>query len=117
MRNFTMRRHITRLVAAAGAIALVALPMTAQQSGVVPGWQAWIGCWTTAPGVDATIAAPPLVCITPTADRSVVEVTTIAGQKVVSTQRIDASGRAQPISAKECAGTQQARWSADGRRV
>jgi hypothetical protein len=46
-----------------------------------------------------------------------VDVTTIAGQKVVSAQRIDASLREQPISAKGCTGTQRARWSADGRRV
>jgi hypothetical protein len=117
MRNFTMRRHITQIVAAAGAIALAAIPAAAQPSGVVPSWQAWIGCWTTAPGVDATIATPPLVCITPTSDRSTVDVTTIAGQKVVSVQRIDASSREQPISAKGCTGTQKARWSDDGRRV
>jgi hypothetical protein len=112
-----MRRHVRALVAAAGAIALASAPVAAQQSGVVPSWQAWIGCWTTASGVDATVAAPPLVCITPTADRSVVDVTTIAGQKVVSSQKIDASSRAQPIIAKGCTGTQQARWSRDGRRV
>jgi hypothetical protein len=114
-----MRRHIRELVVAAGVMALAATPVAAQQSGggVVPSWQAWIGCWTTAPGVDATVAAPPLVCITPTADRSVVDVTTIAGQKVVSAQKIDASGHEQPINAKGCTGTQQARWSGDGRRV
>jgi hypothetical protein len=112
-----MRRQITALLAAAGLVALAATPAAAQQSGVVPSWDAWIGCWTTAPGVDATVAAPPLVCMTPTADRSVVEVTTIAGQKIVSTQRIDASSREQPIDAKGCTGTQQARWSGDGRRV
>jgi hypothetical protein len=117
MRNFTMRRHIKQIVAVAGAVALAATPVAAQQSGVVPSWQAWIGCWTTAPGVDATVAAPPLVCIIPASDRSVVDVTTIAGQKVVSTQRIDASSREQPISAKGCTGTQRARWSGDGRRV
>jgi hypothetical protein len=114
-----MRRHIRELAVAAGVIVLAATPAAAQPSGagLVPSWQAWIGCWTTAPGVDATVAAPPLVCITPTSDRSVVDVTTLSGQKVVSAQRIDASGREQPISATGCTGTQQARWSADGRRV
>src|ERR1700736_6151386 len=112
-----MRRDIRELLVAAGVVVLAATPAAAQQSGVVPSWQAWIGCWTTPPGVDATVAAPPLVCITPTSDRSVVDVTTLSGQKVVSTQRIDASWREQPINAKGCTGTQQARWSADGRRV
>jgi hypothetical protein len=112
-----MRRYIREVVFAAGVIVLASTPAAAQQPGVVPSWQAWIGCWTTAPGVDATVAAPPLVCITPTADHSVVDVTTLAGQKVVSSQKIDASWRDQPINAKGCTGTQKARWSGDGRRV
>jgi hypothetical protein len=112
-----MRRQITALLVAAGVIALASTPAAAQQPGVVPSWQAWIGCWTTAPGVDATVAAPPLVCITPTSDRSVVDVTTVVGQKVVSSQKLDASSREEPINAKGCTGTQQARWSSDGRRV
>jgi hypothetical protein len=47
----------------------------------------------------------------------VVEIATISGDKVVSTQRVDASGRELPMDAKGCTGTQRAQWSADGRRV
>lgn len=82
-------------------------------------WQGWLGCWTAEPvsaGLSSSAVAP-LVCITPTANASVVEVATISGDQVVSTQRIDASGRELPMDAKGCTGTQQARWSADGRRV
>ena len=112
-----MRTFATQIVALAGVLALVATPATAQQTTGAPGWQAWIGCWTTAPGVDATVPTPALVCITPTSDAAVAEVTTIAGKEVVSTRRIDAAGREQPISAKGCTGTQQAWWSSDGRRI
>ena len=83
------------------------------------GWQGWLGCWSAGPAIGgiapATLA--PLVCITPTADANVVELTTISGDKVVSTQRIDASGRDLPMDATGCTGTQRAQWSADGRRV
>src|SRR5712664_4258949 len=117
MRNVMMRTITTQLAGLAGVLALAAMPAAAQQSAAAARWQAWIGCWTTAPGVDATVPPPALVCITPTSDVATVEVTTIAGQKVVSAQRISAGGPAQPISAKGCSGTQQAWWSSDERRV
>lgn len=112
-----MRRHLMQIAAVAATVTLAAMSLAAQSSSALPSWQAWIGCWTTAPVLGASIAGAPLVCITPTADRSVVDVTTIAGQKVVSTRRIDASGRDQSIDAKDCTGTQRAHWSADGKRV
>jgi len=65
----------------------------------------------------ATGPAPALVCITPTSDVATVEVTTIAGQKVrLRAADQPPAGRAQPISAKGCSGTQQAWWSSDERR-
>jgi hypothetical protein len=58
------------------------------------------------------------VCITPAASGAdAVDVTTIDGGKVVSTQRIDASGAERPLEAKDCTGTQKAWWSADERRI
>jgi hypothetical protein len=82
-------------------------------------WQGWLGCWTAGPAIGgiAPSALAPLVCITPTADANVVEVVTVSDDKVVSTQRIDASGREVPMDTKGCTGTQRAQWSADGRRV
>ena len=102
---------------AAGVSALAAGAAGAQpQAG---GWQGWLGCWTAGPAIGgiAPSALAPLVCITPTPDANVVEVTTISGDKVVSTQRIDAGGRDLPMDAKGCTGTQRGQWSADGRRV
>jgi hypothetical protein len=56
------------------------------------------------------------VCITPSLGEAV-DVTTLNEGKVVSTQRIDASGADHPVDAKGCTGVQRARWSNDERRI
>ena len=102
---------------AAGFLGLVAVSAGAQQRA--GSWQSWLGCWSAGPSIGgiAPSDAAPLVCIVPTSDANVVEIATLDGEKVVATQRIDASGRALPMNATGCAGTQRAQWSADGRRV
>ncbi|HET9013525.1 MAG TPA: hypothetical protein VFN38_17000, partial [Gemmatimonadaceae bacterium] len=103
--------------AVAALVTLVGGPAGAQQA--TGSWQPWIGCWSAGPAIGgiAPSAMAPLVCIAPTPDANVAEVTTISGDKVVSTQRIDAGGRELPVDTKGCTGTQRAQWSADGRRV
>jgi hypothetical protein len=119
-----MEAFMTRIVAftrsaalMAGLVGLAASGAGAQQPA--GSWQGWLGCWTAGPAIGgiAPSAVAPLVCITPTADANVVEVVTVSDEKVISTQRIDASGRELPLETKGCTGTQRARWSADGRRV
>ena len=115
-----MRRIISiarSTAVAAGFVALAAGQAGAQQPA--GSWQPWLGCWSAGPAIGgiAPSQVAPLVCVTPTADANVVEVTTISGDKVVSTQRLDASGRELAVEAKGCTGTQHAQWSADGRRV
>ena len=102
---------------AAGLTALVAGQAAAQQPA--GSWEPWLGCWSAGPAIGgiAPSQVAPLVCVAPTGDASVVEVTTISGDKVVSTQRLDASGRELPVETKGCPGTEHAQWSADGRRV
>ena len=114
----SMKRCVTAL-----ALALVATTsLSAQQTRVGPKWLAWVGCWTASvPGASA-FATPAengaFVCITPSAQGGdAVDVTTIGEGKVVSTQRIDASGADQPLDAKGCTGVQRASWSADERRL
>jgi hypothetical protein len=46
-----------------------------------------------------------------------VDVTTVNEGKIVSMQRIDASGAERPLDAKGCTGVQRAIWSADERRI
>lgn len=113
-----MNRHMTRWLGAAALLSLAAAAGGAQSS-VTSGsrWQAWVGCWTAAPASEAfTPASTPIVCVTPDAGHAV-HVATIANGKVVSSQRIDASGGEQPADAKGCSGTERGQWSADGRRV
>jgi hypothetical protein len=106
---------------ALGALALVASvagSAGAQQTASTAPWRAWLGCWSagavTPLGVDESL---PLVCVTPTASADAAQITTIADGKVISSQRVDASGREMPLDAKHCTGTQVGRWSSDGRRV
>lgn len=120
----TRMRHMNGFgggIRRAGAVALaIALSGTAgaQAPASTAPWRAWLGCWSAGPstplGVDGS---QPFVCVSPTGSTDAVTVTTIADGKVVSTQRVDASGRDVPLEAKGCSGTQVGRWSADGRRV
>src|SRR5215218_6540528 len=122
MRTSTMIVSMTRCVAALGLAAVTTTALSAQEARVGPKWQAWIGCWTASvPGASA-FATPAengtFVCITPAAQGGdAVDVTTVGEGKVVSTQRIDASGADHPLEAKGCTGVQWASWSADERRL
>ena len=115
-----MKRIVTFTRSAALVAALVGLAAGAAGAQQPAGsWQGWLGCWTAGPAIGgmAPSALAPLGCITTTADANVVDVVTVSDDKIVSTQRIDASGRELPVETKGCTGTQRAQWSADGRRV
>lgn len=117
----TLIRRITLAAVAAAALA-AATPTSsgAQQIVLGPRWQAWLGCWSAAPAEklrETGPDAPRIVCITPTTDGDVVDISAIAEGKVMSRDRIDASGTTHAIEAVGCNGTQSARWSSDGRRV
>jgi hypothetical protein len=115
-----MTRIVSYVRSAAAAASLITLAAGSAGAQQLSGsWQGWLGCWTAGPAIGgiSPSSVAPLVCITPTSDANVVEVTTISEEKVVATQRIDASGRELPMEAKGCTGTQRAQWSADGRRV
>jgi hypothetical protein len=108
---------VTRTIAVAAALLSLTAATSVAQSGTGSRWQGWLGCWTTA-APDAPIpSGAPLVCITPTSNADVVDVTTVADGKVLGAKQIDASGTERPLELKDCTGTQRAEWSADGRRV
>ena len=103
---------------AAFSLAAVATTASAQQARVGPKWIGWVGCWTSAVPGPSGAENGGVVCITPSGQGGdAVDVTTIADGKVVSTQRIDASGAERPLEAKGCTGVQRASWSADERRI
>jgi hypothetical protein len=114
--NVTMKHCVTAL----GILAIASSAAAAQQASVGPKWQGWIGCWTASPAGESAFApAPangPVVCITPSLGDAV-DVTTVDAGKIVSTQRIDASGAERALETKGCTGTQRANWSKDERRI
>jgi hypothetical protein len=81
-------------------------------------WQGWIGCWQP---LDAALApddgGAPVTCIVPATGASAVELATVVDGKVVSRDRIDASGTRRDVTRDGCTGWEQATWAADGRRV
>ena len=106
-----------RCVAALG-LAAIATTASAQEARVGPKWLGWVGCWTASVPGASTAGNDGVVCITPSGQGGdAADVTTIRDAKVVSTQRIDASGAERPLDAKGCTGTQRASWSADERRI
>ncbi len=119
MSTFSRRATIVALLAA--AVTLAAPPSAAAQQPVSggPHWNAWLGCWSASPSDNMSSVAPTahIVCVVPTADANVVDVTAIADGTVLSRDRIDASGRPHIIDSNNCTGSESARWSADGRRV
>jgi hypothetical protein len=115
----TFIRRTAAVALTATALALAAPASAHAQTAPGPRWLGWLGCWSAAPADHPTVAgadAPRIVCITPTRDPDVVDISAIADGKIVSRDHLDASGRPQAIDGA-CKGTQTARWSADGRRV
>ena len=117
-----MHDSMKRSLAVLGLVALAASTAGAQQMSAGPKWQGWIGCWAPTVAGESVFSAPSangmFVCITPSSSGAdAIDVTTVADGKVVSTQKIDASGVERPVEAKGCTGAQRATWSADERRV
>ncbi|MDB4883668.1 MAG: hypothetical protein JWL95_2434 [Gemmatimonadetes bacterium] len=117
----SMKRGLAALGLVAVAAGAASAQTTGQQASAGPRWHGWTGCWAPVAGpvdrVSESGEPAMTVCISPTASAEVVDVTTIAGGKVVSQQKLDASGREQPLVAKGCTGVQRGAWSADERRL
>ncbi|MEO7084615.1 MAG: hypothetical protein ABI442_07015 [Gemmatimonadaceae bacterium] len=96
----------------------------AQSAAVNARWQAWIGCWQQVQEIphESMIQAvrppaPPIVCVTPGANSSSVEIVTVDSARVLSRYSVDASGAPHAVDRDGCAGTESARWSRDSLRV
>ncbi|MDQ2667117.1 MAG: hypothetical protein M3Z05_14045 [Gemmatimonadota bacterium] len=112
-------KSLTLAVFVAAALALPA-SSHAQQPVAGPRWQGWLGCWSASPAErlrETGPGAPRIFCVTPTSEPEAVDVSAIAEGKVVSQNRIDATGATHAVTAPGCQGTESARWSGDGRRV
>jgi hypothetical protein len=112
-----MRARSSVLVATALAATLPALA-SAQTRQTDPRWQPWIGCWTAASNAGlASRAGGQQVCVVPAAGASAVDVVTVADDRVLSRERIDATGERRQSERDGCTGWETAEWSADARRV
>lgn len=118
MHSFARRSTVAATVMAIMALSPALLPAQ-QQAAPGPKWLGLLGCWSIAQTGTAPDAQREgrLVCITPTADANVADISAIADGKVVTTDRVDASGRSYPMTVSACTGTQSATWSGDQRRL
>ncbi len=115
-----MSAVIRRTIITALAIAAIGQVAGAQQPVTGPRWQGWVGCWTAVANAgawDSNNGPPATVCVAPTSEATAVDVVTLVDNKVVGRNRIDANGQPHPLSAGGCTGSEQARFSTDGRRV
>jgi hypothetical protein len=113
-----LRRTIARAVPLAAVLASAGPVAAGAQSAIYgAGLQAWLGCWAAEPVVTRTDGSAAIVCVTPTSDQNVADLLTIVDGRVLSREKLDASGRQRPIDAERCEGVRSARWSSDGRRL
>ena len=116
----TIRRLLSVAITATGFLLTVAGPMRAQEyaSANAPRWRAWLGCWAAVLDT-ARVLAPGarVVCVAPTDDPNIVDVSAFSDGQVLSRDRIDASGRPHVVDVHNCTGTETAHWSDDQRRV
>ena len=91
-----------------------------QAPQVDPRWQAWLGCWEPVSGparVAGDTASTPLVCVIPTPESVGVDVAAVAGGKVASRERVEATGERRSVTREGCSGWERAQFSAEGQRV
>ena len=114
-----MHKFIRRSAVITALVMAASSPAHAQQAGPGPRWLGLLGCWSIAQSGSAQDSQRDgrIVCITPTPDANVAEISAIADGKVVTRDRVDASGRTYPLQVTGCVGSQHANWSADERRV
>lgn len=95
--------------------ALVGLPIAlsgAQRTAADARWQPWIGCWRAEGAVTS-----PLVCVTPTAVSSAVQIAAIDSGRIITRDTVNADGNSRQVAKGGCSGTERAHFSADANRV
>src|SRR3982751_737875 len=114
-------KHIVsqvRFGAVAAALVTATVSAGAQTTTSVGSVQAWYGCWSAEQTIIPTTSTiGPIVCITPSANPNVADVSTLQEGKVVAHTQLDARGANRAITDKGGAGTQGGSWSADHRRI
>ena len=73
-------------------------------------YEPWLGCWDLEIDRRAGRIAPTRLCLLP-ADEGGVRILTISGPTVASTESLVVDGKAHPVSAPDCRGTEQTDWA------
>jgi hypothetical protein len=121
-RTIPSSRFLAHAGTVLGALLLAASvrPVQAQGTSTDPRWDAWLGCWEAA---DASglrvIGSPtaPLVCVTPAAGTSAVDIVTVADGKVLNRTHVDANGERRATTKDGCTGWESAVWARSASRV
>ena len=116
MRTTIRRTSVVAL--SAMAFALVTPVSASAQAGPGPRWLGWLGCWSAAPAdrpAETGPDAPRIVCITPTSDVDVVDVSAVAEGKVVLRVLVSESGKAGDVQIQSSSGS--ARLDEAGRQA
>ena len=103
----------TPFLAAALGLAVLAVPVGAQQDGPVledGRWLPYLGCW-----VEASALEGPMTCVV--ADGPGVALLTVEDAEVTDRKRVQADGRARPSDVAGCTGTETTEFSSTGYRV
>jgi len=106
-----MYRLSARLVIASATL-LLAAPAGAQ--GDSSPWAPWIGCWDLVARGDA-LPTSDRVCVIPTNSSAAVELVSLAGDSILSRQRLEAATEERAFQQGDCSGVETVR--ATGARV
>jgi hypothetical protein len=118
-------RRATSVFLASGALWLAAPRVSAGQAAVRSTqtdsrWYPWLGCWQsdTAGSAQAAASSPrSTTCVVPVSGSSAVDMLTILHGRVLTRDRLDASGRPHAISGQGCDGFESVTWSSTGHRA
>lgn len=115
---FTPIQYSRQIALAVALVILRASTSVAQTATVDARWNPWIGCWRASPDRQpALVTTSPLVCVSPTAVASAVQIATIDSGRVVARDTVNADDAERRLAKGGCTGWERAHFSSDAGRV
>jgi len=114
---FTRIQFARRIALGAALVLLPGATSVAQTAMANARWVPWEGCWRSSSDQLALVRTSPLVCVTPTANASAVEIATIDSGKVIARDTVNADGTKRQVVKGGCSGWERAHFSSDASRV
>lgn len=109
----TIRTSLLTGFLAGGLVLIGTGPSGLSAQGMDSRWLPWLGCWEASEAGEET----PMLCVSPLADESGVELSTWSAGELISSEIIQADGMLRDASREGCEGYQEARFSDHGKRV